>query len=185
MKVFDKPGGINTDDACRIAVERAKLLNTSIVSSTTGGDSGVRLCEIAKDMGFEGKIVIVTHAFGSKEPGKSSLKDAHREAMLGYGAQLVTAAHVLSGVERGMSSKFSGVYPAEIMANTLRMLSQGIKVTVEIGCMALDAGVIDYGADIVCMGGTGRGLDTAVVMTPSHASRIFETNVHEILCMPY
>ena len=185
MKVFEKGGPINTDDACRIAVERAKLLQAPIVSATTEGDAGARLCEIAKEMGYQGKIVIVTHAFGSREPGKNALKDEHRETMLNHGAKLVTAAHVLSGVERGISTKFQGAYPAEMIAHSLRMLCAGVKVVVEIGCMALDAGAIEYGKEIVCMGGTGRGLDTAVIMTPAHANRIFETNIHEILCMPH
>ena len=185
MRVFDKPGPENTDDACRIAVERAKQMGAAIVSATTEGDAGKRLCEIAKEMGFTGKVVIVTHAYGSREPGKNALKDEHRNAMLANGAHLVTAAHALSGVERGMSTKFQGVYPAEIIANSLRMLSQGVKVVVEIGSMALDAGAIDYGVEIVCLGGTGRGLDTAVVMSPAHANRIFDTNIHEVLCMPH
>ena len=185
MKVFDKPGLENTDDACRIAIERAMLLKAPIVSATTEGSAGVRLCEIAKEMGFKGNVVIVTHAFGSREPGKNALKDENRKVMVDYGATLVTAAHVLSGVERGMSTKFQGTYPAEIIAHSLRMLCAGVKVVVEIGSMALDAGVIEYGKEIVCMGGTGRGLDTSVVMTPAHANRIFDTNIHEILCMPH
>ena len=185
MKVFEKPGPMNTDETCRIAIERAKQMKAPIVSATTEGDAGARLCELAKEMGYDGKIVIVTHAFGSREPGKNALKDDHRKAMIESGATLVTAAHVLSGVERGMSTKFQGTYPAEIIAHSLRMLSAGVKVVVEIGSMALDAGAIDYGLEIVCLGGTGKGLDTAVVMSPTHANRIFETNIHEILCMPH
>jgi len=185
MRVFEQPGPVNTDEACRIAVERAKLLQAPIVASTTEGGAGARLCEIAREAGFQGDIVIVTHAYGSREPGVNALKDEHRAAMTNHGARLVTAAHALSGVERAISGKFQGAYPVEIIAHSLRMLSQGVKVVVEIGSMALDNGAVAYGADIVCMGGTGRGLDTAVVMKPSHASKIFDTNIHEILCMPY
>lgn len=185
MKVFEKPGHVNTDETCRIAVERAKLLESPIVSASTEGAAGARLCEIAKEMGFQGSIVIVTSAYGSREPGKIVLKDEHRETMLKHGARLVTAAHALSGAERGISRKFQGAYPVEIIAHSLRMLCQGVKVAVEIGSMALDAGAIAYDSDIVCMGGTGRGLDTAVVMKPSHANSIFDTKIHEILCMPY
>ena len=185
MRVFENTGPGNTDETCRIAVERAMMMNTPIVSSTTEGDSGVRLCEIAKELSFQGDIVIVTHAFGSKSPGENALKGRHRDTILSHGARLVTAAHALSGVERGISTKFQGAYPAEIIAHSLRMLCQGVKVAVEIGCMALDAGAISYGQDIVCLGGTGRGLDAAVVMKPSHANRIFETKIHEVLCMPY
>ena len=185
MIVFQTPGQDNTDAACRIAIERAALLQAPIVSASTDGPAGAGLCRIAQEMGFQGKIVIVTHAFGAKEPGKNTLKDEYRKIMTDHGAQLVTAAHALSGVERGMSTKFHGVYPAEIIAYSLRMISAGVKVSVEIGCMALDAGAIPYGVEIVCMGGTGHGLDTAVIMTPAHANRIFETKIHEILCMPY
>jgi len=185
MKVFDKSGAQNTDETCKIAVERAMLINAPIVLATTKGASGVRLCEIAKEMGFNGDIVVVTHAYGSIEPGKNMLKEENRAAISSYGARFVTAAHILSGVERGMSTKYKGIYPAEIIADSLRIVSQGVKVVVEIGCMALDAGQIEYGKEIVCIAGNGGGLDTAVVMNPAHANRIFETNIHEILCMPY
>ena len=186
MKVFEKPGRENTDEACRIAIERAKSMdNAPIVAATTSGAAGARLCELAKEAGFGGKIVIVTHAWGSMKPGENALKPEHRSAMEQSGAVLVTAAHVLSGVERAMSTKFQGAYPAEIIAHSLRMLSQGIKVVVEIGSMALDAGTIPYGVPIVCAGGTGGGVDTVVTMNPAHANKIFETKIHEILCMPY
>ena len=186
MRVFDKPGRDNTDETCRIAIGRAiEMDGAPIVAATTSGAAGARFCEIAKEMGFKGKVVLVTHAYGSHKPGENALKDEHRAAMVNFGATFVTAAHVLSGVERAMSTKFQGVYPAEIMANTLRMLSQGIKVVVEIGSMALDNGAIPYDVPIVCVGGTGAGLDTAVTMNPAHANKIFETNIHEILCMPY
>jgi hypothetical protein len=186
MKVFEKPGRENTDETCRIAIERATAMgNAPLVASTTTGAAGARLCEIAKEMGFGGKVVIVTHAYGSIKPGENAMKPEHRAVMEEYGATLVTAAHVLSGVERAMSSKFQGVYPAEIIANSLRMLSQGIKVVVEIGSMALDNGAIPYGVPIVCAGGTGGGLDTVVTMNPAHANKIFETSIHEVLCMPY
>ena len=185
MRMFETPGRVNTEETCRIAVNRAMQIKSPIVASSTSGASGAMLCEIASGLGFDGKIVIVTHAYGSMEPGKNMLMDEHRETMQSHGAVLVTAAHALSGAERGLSTRFQGIYPVEIVAHTLRMISQGLKVSAEIGSMALDAGAIEYGKEAVCMGGAAGGLDTAVVMTPSHANRIMETNVHEILCMPY
>ncbi len=64
------------------------------------------------------------------------------------------------------------------------MLSNGTKVCVEVSVMALDAGLIPYGEPIIAIGGTGKGSDTAVIITPSHASSIFETKIHEIICKP-
>ncbi len=184
MKVFEKPGKHNTEETCRIALERAASISAPVVAATTEGDSGVMLCELAEEAGFHGPLIIVTHAYGSRVPGENALRQECRDAMKSHGAVIVTAAHALSGAERAMSTQFKGIYPLEIIAQTLRMLSQGVKVVVEIGSMALDAGAVPYGVPVVAMGGTGRGLDTAVVMHPSHANRIFETKIHEILCMP-
>ena len=91
---------------------------------------------------------------------------------------------MLSGAERGMSRKFGGVYPMEIIANTLRMLGQGTKVCVEISVMALDAGLIPYGEDVIAVGGTDEGADTAIILRPAHAADIFDTWISEILCKP-
>lgn len=185
MIVFQKPGVDNTRETLNIAIERAKRDGLNIVSATTGGFAGAALVEQAQKATFHGRLIIVTHAYGSMEPGKNALPEATRQQWIAKGVKLVTAAHALSGVERGLSGTFQGIYPAELIAHSLRMLGQGVKVVVEIGCMALDAGAIQYGKSIVCLGGTGSGLDTAVVMTPANANKILETRVHEILCKPY
>jgi hypothetical protein len=70
------------------------------------------------------------------------------------------------------------------MAQTLRMLGQGFKVCVEISGMALDAGLIPYGEEIVAIGGSAKGADTAVVITPAHSNRFFDTKINEIICKP-
>ena len=100
------------------------------------------------------------------------------------GATVVTAAHALSGAERGITKAFGSVHPVELMAYTLRMFGQGMKVCVEIALMALDCGSISYGRPVVCIGGSGRGADTACILTPSYSSSLLETKIHEILCKP-
>lgn len=70
------------------------------------------------------------------------------------------------------------------MAEALRMLSQGVKVCVEISVMALDAGLIPYGKEIVAIGGTGGGADTACIVEPDHSNNVLETDVKEVLCRP-
>lgn len=184
MKIFEKPGKMNTSETLDIAIERAKQLDTELVIATTKGDTILEAMEKAKAAGYTGQIVAVSHVHGSLKPGEDPIAET-REALLAGGVKIVTATHLLSGVERAMSTKFGGIYPAEIIAHSLRMLSQGVKVTVEIAAMALDAGTIRYGSPIVAVGGTGRGADTAAVITPAHGNNIFATRVHEILCKPY
>ncbi|NLZ38638.1 MAG: hypothetical protein GX893_03415, partial [Firmicutes bacterium] len=61
---------------------------------------------------------------------------------------------------------------------------QGVKVSVEIAVMALDAGLIPYGEDIIAIGGSGRGADTAIVVQPAHAKDFFAGKIREIICKP-
>ena len=103
--------------------------------------------------------------------------------MTDKGVQVVSATHALSGVERGLSRKHPGLYPVLLMADTLKRFGQGTKVAVEVAVMAADAGALS-GRDIIAVGGSSRGADTALVVKPVHAARIFELKVREIVCKP-
>jgi hypothetical protein len=50
--------------------------------------------------------------------------------------------------------------------------------------MALGAGLIPYGKDVIAIAGTGAGADTAVVVRPAHSRQFFETRVREVICKP-
>lgn len=88
------------------------------------------------------------------------------------GFQVYASSHALSGAERGITGKFGGVAPVEIIAHTLRFFGQGMKVCVEIAAMAADGGFIPPNVPILSIGGTGRGADTAVIMRAAHANHI-------------
>ena len=97
---------------------------------------------------------------------------------------MLTTIHAFSGVKKKKKNEFGGIYPAEIMASALRMLGQGVKVAVEISVMALDSGLVPYGEELIAVGGTGRGADTACVVRPDHSNSILDTKVLEVLCRP-
>lgn len=185
MIVYEKASPENTAPTLELALGKAAELGTDIVLSTTSGASALTAVEMARKAGFTGKIVVVTHVYGMREPGANTLTDEDRKKLEDSGAIVVTAGHALSGAERAISSKYNGAYPVEIIAHTLRMLSSGVKVCVEIAAMALDAGKIAHDRPSVALGGTGRGLDTACVLTPGYSAKIFDTRIHEILCKPY
>jgi hypothetical protein len=64
------------------------------------------------------------------------------------------------------------------------MFGQGVKVAVEVAVMALDAGLVPFGQDIISIGGTVEGADAALVIRPAHSDRFFTTQIREIICMP-
>lgn len=181
MRLFAETGPANTEAVVTLAVEaaRERKIGHLVVASASGATARLFLPHAR-----EFNLVVVTHAFGFAGPGQNEMPPAAQEELIKAGCKVVTATHVLSGAERGMSKRFGGVYPVEIIAHTLRMFGQGVKVGVEIAVMALDAGAIPYGRDVVAVGGTNEGADTAIVIRPAHAQAIFETHISEIICQP-
>lgn len=175
----------NTERALAIAADEAVRLNAPLLAASSSGETALAAMRAARGKGIADRLFIISSVYGSRGPGLNGMKDECKKELDDAGVRIITAAHVLSGAERAMSTKFTGVYPVEIIAHTLRMFSQGVKVVVEIAAMALDAGAIPHGAPVVAVGGTGRGADTVVVLTPAYTQDIFSTKIHEILCKPY
>lgn len=176
---WPKKGPENTGATAEAALRRAGELGIKhiVVASNSGATA-----QLFKNCGLE--VVCVTHHVGYHEPGADEMPAATRQALQESGVKILTTTHLLAGVDRALRFKFQGVYPAEIVAATLRMLGQGVKVCVEISVMALDAGLIPYGTEIIAVAGSGRGADTACVVSPAHSQNFFDTTVKEIICMP-
>jgi hypothetical protein len=181
MRLFAECGLVNTAEVAMLAAQAARERRIEhLVVATTGGRTVQRFLPCPAGL----HLVAVTHAFGFERPGANEMPDDVRADLEAADVRVVTAAHALSGAERGLSKQFGGVYPVEIVAHTLRMFGQGVKVAVEVAVMALDAGAIPHGRDVMAVGGTSEGADTAVVVRPAYASTILGTRVVEIICMP-
>ncbi|MCQ2560202.1 MAG: hypothetical protein MJ157_05795 [Clostridia bacterium] len=176
---WENKGLKNTDATLQAALQTAQERNIQyLVVATCSGETAAKL------LGSPVKVIAVTHHAGFSEPGKLSMAPEMQEKLEASGIKVLRTSHLLSGVERAVRNTFGGIYPAEIMAQTLRMLGQGVKVCVEIAGMALDAGLIPAGKDIIAIGGSVRGADTAIIIEPAHSNRFFETKVKEIICKP-
>ena len=179
MTYFDKTGKANTAETVRIALAAAEKYHIkNIVVASTKGETA----ELLRNSGRE--ITVVTHQNGYKEAGTQEFSGKLREELTREGFRVLTTTHFLAGADRAANYKFGGIYPAELIAHSLRIMGQGYKVCVEIAVMALDAGLIPAGEDIIAIGGSGRGADTAIILRPAHSQYFFDTDVKEILCMP-
>ncbi len=176
---YDSTGKTHTGKTAQLALKRARELNIEhiVVASNTGYTAGFFT---QSDL----NIVCVTHHVGFREPGTDEMTAETRKKLKMQDFKILTTTHLLGNVERAVTGQFGGLYPGGLISQTLRMLSQGVKVAVEIAVMALDAGLIPYGEPVIAVGGTGRGADTALVIKPSHAKSIFDTQILEIICKP-
>lgn len=177
---FDRPGSENTQRTIELAAKRARELGIAeVVLATSQGETVAKALEIMRGL----KIVAVTYHCGFREPFQNVMPAGVRSELMEKGVTLVTGSHALSGVERSVAAKHSGVYPALLMADTLKLFGQGTKVAVEVSVMAADAGALG-GGDVVAVGGSGRGADTALVLKPAHQNSFFDLRIREIICKP-
>ena len=177
---FDKPGESNTEQALQLAWERGKELGINeVVVASTYGDTAAMALDIFKNF----KITAVTYHSGFKEPFKNIMSDEAHKDLTEKGVNVVRATHALSGIERAIAKKYTGSYPVLLIADVLRLFGQGTKVAVEISVMAADAGYLT-GKDIIAVGGSSRGADTALVIKPSNQSDFFDLRIKEIICKP-
>jgi len=183
INYFEEKGTANTESTLNLAVKAARELGIkNIVLATTEGGTAKMMMDAIDHEGIA--VTVVSHAYGQAKPNTNPMPAELRRRLIENGYNVCTAAHALSGAERSLSGTFNGVYPVEIIANTLRMFGQGTKVCVEICAMAADAGYIPSGEPVVAVGGTGRGADTALVLRPDVTSRILKTKIDRIICKP-
>lgn len=183
---FEKPGGDeNTDNALALAKARAEELGIkTVVVASTVGKTAVKAVQV-----FEGfKVIIVTHVTGFREPDIQEFTAENRKIVEQKGGIILTAAHSFGAIHRSLGAGGGPPAPSnnigDIVALTLRTFGQGTKVACEIAAMAADAGLVRTDEEIVCIGGTGRGADTAAVIQPNYTHRFFNLRVKEIICKP-
>jgi hypothetical protein len=179
---FEKLGETNTDATLKLARQRAEELNIkSIVVASSRGDTAAKAVKILK--GF--KVIIVSHVTGFLGPDTQELTNNNRKLIEDKGGIILTTAHAFAGLSRAMRSKHNMFLLGEIVGDTLRVISQGTKVACEIAIMAADSGLIRTDEDVICVGGTGRGADTALVIKPVNTHNFFDLKVKEIICKPW
>ncbi|MBU6998209.1 MAG: hypothetical protein HXS41_12750 [Theionarchaea archaeon] len=177
---FDQIGRDNTEKCIDLALKRAGELGIEhVVVASTTGFTIERVVEMTPGM----NVVGVTHSMGFKKEGGDEF-EGDRENLKKKGVRILTTTHLMSGLNRGVRSRYGSGTFSDVVADTLRMFSQGMKVCVEIAVMALDSGLIPAGKEVVVIGGTGRGADTAVVVMPAHSQNFFDTRVLEVICKP-
>lgn len=178
---FPKPGPENTHHVLSMAAIRSEELGIeNIVVATTSGETGLAAAKI-----FHSKnLVIVTHSTGFLRPDFQELNPELRQEIEQLGGKILTCQHAFGGVARAVRKKFGTYELEELMAYTLRIFGEGVKVAIEIALMAADAGLISTRDLCLSVGGTDRGADAALILRPANAQNFFNMRVVEILAKP-
>ena len=130
------------------------------------------------------EIIAVTHVPGFAQPNHQELTPANRRRLEEKGVAIFTGQHAFGGVGRGIRNRLGAYQVDEIMAFTLRTFGQGTKVAVEISLMAADAGLVRTDEDVIAIGGTVSGCDTALLLQPANSAHVLELKVREVIVKP-
>lgn len=183
---FEQCGAANTDAVIDIVYERLQEgdIKSVVVASSRGG-TGLKF---AQKMAKETNLVIVSSHPGRREPGVWDFDRDILKELEQLNCTVLKQTHILSGLDRSFSGKFSGVSNSELLAECLRTLfCTGMKVAIECVVMATDGGAIPI-EKTISVGGTsaqGRGADCAIVALPAHTNNFFDFRVLEILAKPF
>jgi len=179
---FEQPGEVNIRTAVEVALNYEREGKRHFVVATTRGITGATFAEALAGKGVN--LVCVTHSAGFKEPGHMELDPEKRKRIESLGGKVYTGTILTHSIETSLMQKHQGVQPIYIIAQTLRLFSQGVKVAVEIVMEACDGGLIPEGEEVVAVGGTGWGADTVCLIKAVPSKRFLDLKVLEIGCKP-
>ncbi len=182
VEYFEKPGKANTSRCLEIVQTLTDEGYSRVVIATTSGETALLFAHRLKGRNVD--LVAVTHNVGYREPNDDECSPQARQEMEALGVKIFTGAILTRGIEAALMKKHQGVYPAYVVAQSLRLLSQGIKVAVEITVEACDAGLVPEGLDLVAVAGTGRGADTVAIIEARPSDRFFDLRVKQIVAKP-
>ena len=187
---FHNRGEVNTEKALELARERALELKIEkmVVASETGR-SALKALKALKDTDIQ--LIVVTHPpatttgpkgeipIGLGRPEYQHVK-RHLEAQ---GAVIVQGTRPFGGIGRALGWK--AAVPATFVDETLELFSSGTKIAIEVAVMATDAGAVEAGETVITLGGTFKGLDTALVVKTAYSYDIFtDFEVLELIAKP-
>ena len=179
---FEKPGPRNTKDVLEAVSKRADALSIKkVLIATCSGKTALDAITILK-AGIQ--IIAVSHVAGFSKPNVQEMTDEIRKELISKGVKVLTAQHAFGGVGRAVRNKLSTFQVDEIMAFTLRIFGQGTKVAIELALMAADAGLVRTDEDVISVGGSAKGADSALVIRPANTHNFFDLKVKQIVCKP-
>ena len=178
---FERAGIENTEKTLEIAFGYARDNQVKhIVVASTSGHTARMLLDRFPYGSFS--VVVVTHNTGFTTPGEQEFPAGLRDELTAHGIRVLTGTMVLRSLGTAIKG-LTGYSEQDIVAATLRILGQGIKVCVEITAMACDAGLVPPG-DVIVVAGTGKGADLACLIKGDCSNRFFDIKVRKILAKP-
>ena len=179
---FEKAGPENTRTCLEIVRALVAAGEKHVVVASTRGETGLLFAEnLPAD---RVNLVVVAHSANFRGPGVVELDPQKARAISDKGGKVCRGTMPFHSVETALETQFSGTLPSSLIAHALRVFGQGAKVCCEIAMMAVDAGLVAEGEDVVAAAGTRSGADTVALIKAASSRNFLALKVREILAKP-
>lgn len=188
---FEKPGKHNTKEVVETVMHRMSEgdIKTIVVASTTGYTA----LEFSKAVkGQDATLISVGETPLIREWGGEwpCLTPETKQELEGRGVIVADRIPYLLHSSVLDFSQWKAPSAEEILRESLYAFGQGLKVAVEVVLIAVASGFLEPYQDVIAVGGTSRGADTAIVVRATLPNHVFSQdtakrlNIREILCKP-
>jgi hypothetical protein len=187
---FDEPGEENTKLVIEAVSQRLEVrgIRTVIVASTSGETA------VAFAHSLKGKAVLicVSEAPYRREWGEEwpCLKQEFRQELERLGATIIDKAPYVFHSSVLEAARWPGAFPERLVKETLYSFGQGMKVAVEVALTGVSCGYVTPYEDVIGVGGSSKGADTAIVLRATYPASLFDKDpakrleIREIIAMP-
>lgn len=187
---FDEPGEENTPWVIEAVSQRLEDGEVKkVIVASTSGETAV---EFAHSLKARAELTCVSEAPYRREWGEEwpCLKDEFRQELERLGVTIIDRVPYIFHSSVLEAATGSGASPEQIVKETLYSFGQGMKVAVEVALTAVSCGYVTPYEDVIGVGGSGKGADTAIVLRATYPASLFDKDpakrleIREIIAMP-
>jgi hypothetical protein len=187
---FDEPGEGNTQWVIEAVSQRLAAGGiTKVVIASTSGKTAV---EFARSLKGKAELVCVSEAPYRREWGEQwpCLKQACRRELEKLEVAIVDNAPYVLHSSVLEAAKWPNTSPEQLVKETLYSFGQGMKVAVEVVLTAVSCGCVTPYEDVIGVGGSSKGADTAIILRATYPASLFDKDpakrleIREIIAMP-
>ena len=187
---FDEPGEGNTQLVIEAVSQRLEVggIKKVIVAST----SGETAAKFARSLKGKTELICVSEASYRREWGEEwpCLKQEFGQELERLGVAIIDRAPYVFHNSVLEAARWPGDFPERLVKETLYCFGQGMKVAVEVALMAASCGYATPYEDVIGVGGSGKGADTAIVLRATYPASLFDKDpgkrleIREVIAMP-
>ena len=187
---FDEPGEKDTPLVIEAVSQRLEGggIGKVIVAST----SGETAVEFARSLKGKAELICVAEAPYRREWGEEwpCLKPQFRQELEGLRVTIIDKAPYVFHSSVLEAGTLPGISPERLVKETLYSFGQGMKVAVEVALTGVSCGCVTPYQNVIGVGGSGKGADTAIVLRATYPACLFDKDpakrleIREIIAMP-